>query len=394
MFYRISAIILSMFSSNKIDHKIILILDVQSSVIRSSLLIVGENIPKVIYTYSVDIRNTDKGDDSVLIKSTLKGISEAVQSSLRFVHHQENFSGYPHIRRKIDTVHYVLSSPWIVSEAKVITKHFDKDTEISQKYVFDLIDEDRKEILKSEEALQVIEQKIFDIKLNSYSVSDWQRKSAKNIDISFTISVASSKMVTFFIDQFKHIVHSNKIFFHSSLLLQYMSIEKVLEPGQNYCLIHVHGDQTDASLIRRKSCIFFGSYSFGVRNFIEKLSKETGNAYQASDSLLSLYVGNRLDTALGDKNISAIKKVADEWLGELKKMLLIQKHEIKPPMSVIITASFHDDCFVKVVKDSIPGVPVYVLSIDDLMSRVVFDHYAERGRLTALYAIAIHSLIE
>lgn len=383
-----------MFSSNKVNHKIILILDVQSSIIRASLLVSGDPIPKIIYTFTTESKKTDTADDSTLIKNTLLGINDAVQSALRFIRHEDNLGGYPHIKRKIDSVHYILSSPWIVSEAKIISKQFEKDTEISRKYVFDLIDQDRKEILKSEEALQVIEQKIFDIKLNSYSVNEWEHKAARTVDVSFTISVASSKMVSFFIDQFKHIVHSNKIFFHSSLLLQYIGIEKVLEPGQNYCLIHVHGDQTDVSLIRRKSCIFFGSYPFGVRNFVQKLSTETDNGYQAADSLLSLYVGNKLDTSLNDKNISAITKIANEWLKQLKETLLAQRFEIKAPMSVIVTASSHDDCFVKVIKDGVPGVPVYVLLVDDLLSRVTFDHFAERGRLVALYAIAIHSLLD
>ncbi len=382
-----------MASSNKVDHKIILILDVQSSVVHASLLIVGDPIPKVIYTCSIETRKTDEVDDTSLIKYTLLAINDAVQSALRFIRHEENLGGYPYIKRKIDSVHYILSSPWIVSEAKIVSKQFEKDTEISKKYVYDLIDQDRQEIMKSDESLQVIEQKIFDIKLNSYSVNDWEHKSAKTLDVSFTISVASSKMVTFFIDQFKHVVHHDKIFFHSSLLLQYIGIEKVLEPGQNYCLVHVHGNQTDVSLTKRKSCIFFGSYPFGVKNFVDKLAVETKNGYQAADSLLSLYIGNRLDSTLNDKNITAISKIADEWFGQLKQTLITQRFEIKPPMSVIVTASSHDDCFVKVIKDSVPGVPVYVLSVDDLLSRVSFDHFAERGRLVALYAIAIHSLL-
>jgi hypothetical protein len=78
---------------------------------------------------------------------------------------------------------------------------------------------------------------------------------------------------------------------------------------------------------------------------------------------------------------------------ELKKTLAKQKFDIKPPMSVIVTASLHDDCFVKVIRDSFPGVNVYVLTVDDLLTRVTFDRFAERGRLVALYSIAIHSLL-
>ena len=382
-----------MFSSHKVDHKLVLILDVQSSIIRTSLLVVGDAIPKVIFTHSVETKNSEEKDDNLLIRSTLKAIHESVQACMRFVHHGENFSDYGHIKKKIDSVHYILSSPWIVSEAKMITKQFEKDTSISEKYVYDLIDEDREKILKSGQGLEVIEQKIFDVKLNSYTVTDWKNKPTRTLDVSFTVSVASSKMVAFFIDEFRHIVNHHKIFFHSSLLLQYIGIEKVLEPGQNYCLIHIHGNETDASIILKKSCIFFGSFSFGVKDFVQKLADKTSNAYQAADSLLSLYVGQKLDQSLNDNTVNIIKDIANEWLTDLKKTLAVQKFEIKPPMSVIVTASLHDDCFVKVIRDTHPQVSVYVLSVDDLLSRVSFDRFAERGRLVALYAIAIHSLL-
>jgi hypothetical protein len=382
-----------MLSSSKTDHKLVLILDVQSSIIRTSLLVVGDEIPKVIFTHSVETKSSDVRDDGALIQSSLKAIHDCVQACMRFVHHGENFAQYSHLKKKIDSVHYILSSPWIVSEAKMISKQFEKDTSISEKYVYDLIDEDREKILKSGQGLEVIEQKIFDVRLNSYPVTVWKNKPAKTLDVSFTVSVASSKMVAFFIEEFKHIVHHSKINFHSSLLLQYIGIEKVLEPGQNYCLIHVHGNETDASIILKKSCIFFGSFSFGVKDFVQKLAKETTNAYQAADSLLSLYVGNKLDSGLNETNIQAIQKIANEWLMELKKTLAKQKFDIKPPMSVIVTASLHDDCFVKVIRDSFPGVNVYVLTVDDLLTRVTFDRFAERGRLVALYSIAIHSLL-
>lgn len=384
------------FSNKKGERNIVLILDVQSSVVRGSLVIVSKiEQPRVIFTHSADINFKSGGPDSVLIKATLDEIRGSIQLAQRFLHHKDNMVQYVGVRRKITSIHYVLSSPWIVSEAKILSKRFEKDTAITQKYICDLIAEDREKMASSTtEPLQVIEQKIFDVRLNDYSLCDWEGKMTKVLDVSFTVSVAGKKMVESFIEQCAHIVHAKRIHFHSSLLLQYIGIEKILEPGQNYCLIHVHGDETDVSIVKQKACIFFGSYSVGVRTIISKIAQLSGLGKQTADSLITLYTGGKLEDEENIKNIQSINIVAKEWFEKLKNILTVPKLEIKPPMSVIITAWTHEDLFVKLIKDAISGVSVYILSIDDLTVKVSFEGASEKKRLTALHAIAIHSLEE
>jgi len=381
-----------MFSSNKVDNKIVLILDVQSSIVQGTLVIADHEIPKVIFTYSAEINIKSSNDNSSFVKSALVVIKEVIDSALRFIHHSDNINEFTHLHKKIHSVHYVLSSPWIVSDAKVLSKQFEKETEITQKYIIDLIDVDNKSSTKSNKLLQIIEQKIFDVKLNSYSVTDWEHKVSRNLEVSFTASTINSNMLDYFILQCKQIVNKNKIYFHSSLLLQFIGIEEVLEPGKNYCLIHVHGNNTDVSIVRKEACIFFGSYDFGTKDLIEEVAKETGNGLQAADSLLALYADNKLYNSENKKNIIAIEKISKQWLGELKGLLKEKELNIKPPTSVILNCSTHNACFVKVIKESIPGVSIYTLSLDDLLNRVSFNHLTDIKILTALYTIAIHSL--
>jgi len=383
-----------MFSSNKVKKKIVLILDIQSSVVRGSLVIVGgADLPKIIFTYWSNINFKSGDTDALFIKSTLDEIRKIIQLAQRFLSHKANMSNYTDVHRKIANVHYVLSSPWIVSEAKILSKRFEKETEITQKYICDLIAEDREKMTSSKvEPLQVIEQKIFDVRLNNYSLSNWEHKLTKVLDVSFTVSVAGSKMIDNFIRECSCIVRSSKIHFHSSLLLQYISIEKVLEPGQSYGLVHIHGDETDISIVKQKACVFFGSYSFGVKTVVDKIATLTKNGKQAADSLVVLYTGGKLDYDQNKKNIESIQTVAKEWFGELKKVLTSSNLDIKPPMSIIVTAWAHDDFFVKILKNSISGVPVYILSIDDLVAEVNFEGASEKRRLTALHAITVHSL--
>lgn len=382
-----------MFSSNTVSNKIVLVLDVQSSIVRGSLILIQKGtLPVVLFSYGSNIDYKVGNSDEYFIKSTLSSIKETIQASLRYLHLRRKDSA--HIPHKVFEVHYALSSPWIISEAKILTSNYEKETEITQKLICDLIDSDRKKIAKDRaEPTMVIEQKIFDVKLNHYSINDWEGKKTKVLDVAFTVSVAGTKMIEYFVEQCAHIINRNKIKFHSSLLLQYIGIEEVLEPGQSYCLVHVHGDESDVSIVKQKSCVFFGSFSYGTKTLIDQISRLSKTGKQIAESILVLYTGEKLQRDQNQKDIEIVEGVAREWSDKLKNLIVQSKNEVIPPMSIIVTACAHDDYFVKVLKRSYPGLNVYILSIDDLISHVEFDGTTDKRRLTALHAIAIHSLL-
>lgn len=387
-------IIIAMFSSHKAKSEIDLILDVESCIVRGSLVIFDKvDIPKIIFSFTSDVICTSGASDSVLIKATLQSIREVLKATIHFLRTKDNFRQYPDIKRKIRIVHYVLSSPWIVSEAKVLSKTFDRPTEISSKYIADLIYSEQKKLSANSTApLKVIEQKIFEVKLNGYPVTDWEKRKAENIEVSFNVSMAGSAMIDYFVDSCKHFLRGHKVAFHSSLLLQYIGIENVLDPGQNYCLIHVHGDETDISIIKQKSCIFFGSNSFGVRSLIDSISKKIGSGKQTADSMIILYTGNKLDNIHSKSSIEIIEKSAKEWFDNVNLLVEKQGLTLKYPISIIVTAWAHDDFFCKIIKKFDPDLSVYALSIEDLTDKVYFSNSVERRRLVALHSIAIHSL--
>lgn len=371
-------------------------MDVQSSIVRGSLLLIDEtSLSTILFSYSSNIDYKIGRGDEYLIRSTLSSIKETIQASLRYLHFRNKSKDSSHIPHKIFEVHYALSSPWIVSEAKVLRSNYEKETEITQKLICDLIDSDRKKIASdSTEPTMVIEQKIFDVKLNHYSINDWQNKKTKVLDVAFTVSVAGTKMIEYFIEECSHVVKKNKVKFHSSLLLQYIGIEEVLEPGQSYCLVHVHGDESDLSIIKQKSCVFFGSFSYGTKTTVDQIAKLSKTGKQVAESTLVLYTGEKLEQMQDSKEIEIVESVAKEWSEKLKNLITQSKNEIAAPMSIIVTACAHDDYFVKVLKKTYPSLNVYILSIDDLLSHVDFDVMVDKRRLTALHAIAIHILLQ
>jgi hypothetical protein len=90
--------------------------------------------------------------------------------------------------------------------------------------------------------------------------------------------------------------------------------------------------------------------------------------------------------------MESVEKVTEEWAGELKALFVESKNEIKPPMTIMLTAWSHDDCFANILTKSYPGVKVLILSVDDFLKDVTFELSAEKMRLAALHTIAIHTL--
>jgi len=270
---------------------------------------------------------------------------------------------------------------------------FDKETTITEKYVTEMVNKDRAKIVEpSADPVEVVEQKIFDVKLNGYSVCNWQNKKSDLLEVSFSVSIAGSKMADLFRKEGKRLVSANDIHFHSSLLLQYIGIETLINPSSDYIIVHVHSDDTDISIVRRKNCVFSGSFPFGARTAVDMIAKATNNRNQAIDSLIALYVDGNLDDTHNKRIIGLVETVFQEWLNDLDNTVATSKVEIAHPASIILNASDHEGGFLKVLKSRDQSDNASELLVEELASGADFSGSAEKNSLSILHATAIHSI--
>jgi hypothetical protein len=377
---------------SKGQDKLILILDVQSSVVRGSLaLLKKDDPPHVLYTYSTNIPWKPHTNSSYLIKVALKAVAEAVESAERSMHLLADSGIVP---KKIAEVHFALSSPWIVSQAKTLSIEFPKEAEITHSRILNIIDQERDKLTPKtdEQRVKVIEQKIFDVRLNGYSVADWNGMSAKQLEVSYTVSIAGTRMLERFVEAAGPAARGRRPFFHSSLLLQHIGLTIVMPEREAYALVHIHGELSDVAVMRRNSCIFFASYPFGVRTLVRKIAATTKTELGAADSLLTLYESGVMDQTHAKESAKMIKDIAMGWSTELQKLFSEQSTTCPIPSAIVVYAFAHDKFFVQALKDIYPANRIEVLSIESILPYVSYGGRAEHRRLTGLYAIAIHSM--
>jgi cell division ATPase FtsA len=243
--------------------------------------------------------------------------------------------------------------------------------------------------------IRVIEEKVFDVRLNGYSVASWESKHTKELGISFVVSIAGGRMIDRFIEVVEGLVHrKDHVQFHSSLFLQHVGIQKVLPDSSDYALIHIHGELTDVAIIHGHSCSFFGSYPFGIQHIIRTIAQETNTTEDAAESTLNLIVKGDIDPTQAKNESGIIEKMGQAWIAELKKLLTTSPTPEAVPSRVIISARSHEDFFVKSLKSAFPQSSPELLTIEKILPHVAYETHAEQLRITGLYIMAIHSLLK
>jgi hypothetical protein len=379
-----------MLLSKRPSNKVILLLGIQSSIVRSTLVLLEEGKPpclKYIETYNITYQAHT--GTSRLIKSTLKTLREAVDAATKYLHAESHNQPGAGIPKKVSEVHYILSSPWIVSKARTITEKFPKPVIVSRNLIMNIISEARKKDDTSDSPdIEVIEEKIFDVHLNGYSVEEWEGKSTSELSISFAVSVAGTVMIEKFREICRHIVHSGSVHFHSALLLEYIGLH-IIRPNQNdYILIHAHGELTDVVVVDRGMAVFFASFPRGVNTIIRSLGNALDVAPTVAESMLNLHKEANSDKH-NDKTAGIIQNMADGWIGELAKLYKNAAYTRALPKTAIVSARSHEDFFRDIYKDSHPAANIETLSTDDVKNLIIYGKSIPDMPLVGLYTVAL-----
>ena len=381
-----------MFSfSKKAISKLNLILDIKSSIVRGSLVLMIDNeLPNIVWSNTIDVPYKAGSDSSYLLSEAVKAVGKVTTLAHTYILDKHIGIELP---KKISLIHIVLSSPWIISEARTVSRKFDIDTKIKRSFIQDIINEERAKLIgESHEVMIGIEEKICDVRLNGYSIQCWEGNVAKNLEVSFALSLASKTAIQNFKDAcVKSGLHGARIDFHSSLLLQHIGINSVLALQEPYLLLHPHGELTDIVLADNESCILFGSYPIGVRTIERNLMKSLKISESTADSMLSIYEDGHTDELHGSKDVESIQLAMKDWINCYKDIskLIPENHK---PVRCIVSSRNHEFLFKKLFGENNPEIVTELLPRDKVFELVKIQPLVEKLRLTVFYIIAIQGL--
>jgi cell division ATPase FtsA len=364
---------------------LILILDVQSTIVRGTLCVLTKNDrPRIIFSYEIPIDQSPHLRSGHLIQKTTKAIASVIHESLHFLQ-----------GLKIDQIHYVLSAPWIISRSRTISTEFKKQSKIKTAHIMNMIALERNELYgRTDAELTIVEEKIFDVRLDGTSRSAWHNTKAQHLNVSYVVSMAHADTISKFREACAFATAESNIFFHSSLLLQHIAVQQTNPRLKTYTIVHVHGGLTDVIQVRNGICSLFGSYPYGIAQIIKDISTDLNIKEQSAESYLSLYEQGSLDATHAHKTHSVIQKAQHIWAAEFVSIVGRSPFTQDRDPHILLSAHAHDVFFMNALKSIPNNTQVHRLELDDVRPRVVLDTNVRASRMTGLFAIAIHSITQ
>lgn len=374
-----------MFSlfSNKKEGVRSIILDIQSGVVRGAVVLNVPNEPTRVL--SVVTRSLSPKAHTIntthLTKKVLKLVSEVID------HLATN------TEKPISKIDYMLSTPWVFSKLKTIKIEYDEETVTTPK-VFDKIVKEELESGLTTKDVYPIEQNIFEIKLNGYSTFIYENKKAHKFEVSLSTSFASHSFLNKVNEIVKKHLHIKNHKPHSALIMQYTALREIFKDKHEFIYIHVHNEITDIVVIQDTICKHISSFPFGISTLLRKISTETKQDIEASNSLVSLYQGDKLSDTEKNRVQKIIEPLTQEWSDLCVKSFEDVFDLTNIPKNVYLSAHSHYDLF-KLALSMKNKFNFNISSYDsiDIGDSVVFDQVAEKSNMIKIYALALSNMV-
>lgn len=382
-----------MLFSNRKKGELVLILDVESTSVNAILVMqtVGER-PMIRFTYSGEVIFREGRDGGDLIEAIIRTVTTVIDETQKYiVVAKKTVPGMP---GKVSSIHYVLSSPWILSESKRLEEHFSQPKKITEAVVRSMVHKERNILeasMKVENKVTQIEEKLFDIELNGYSVADWRGKKALSLSVSFVTSISGIRMTDIFKSLAKRRMRVHKIHFHSSLLLQHIGIRRLWNEKEMYVIVHVHGEITDVMTVHGEACIFFGTFPTGMQTIVRSVAKEAGVGLDTAASMVNLHTSGVIGVESQD-SLDVVKSNNEHWVEQLQKSLQTMPDVFEGSMPIIVATEMQRYSFAKILSDKFPNARVEQLSTEDMDKVIGYDPSVTRSVTASIYTLALEGL--
>jgi hypothetical protein len=391
-----------MFSlfSRKAHKDLSLIVDIQSGVVRASLVSLNTNeVPHIICIFSRLLPHKTEVDGTYLTTVMLKALEEVALkiSTDGFARAAEvGYEGH-----SLQSIHYVMSSPWLVSQSKTVKISYEKETEVTEASIHALVEKERDVLMNKfhegslnsefEKDLTLIEQKIFDVRLNGYSVQDYRGKKARNFETSFAVTTSSKYILSKIEETVGKILRCKKQEFHSALLLQYTALRTIVGNRDEYISLHVHSELTDIVVVKRGISSYLASFPFGTAEVLRRLSTALGTSESSGVSLLALHESGKLEESEHHRVDALISPILTDWQTQLLSMLGMIGEKTILPRLVYLSAHSNAELFKMILIET----KFEVLPFDYTLveKAVVFEKSSEKSSFIGIYAVALNDMI-
>ncbi len=235
----------------------------------------------------------------------------------------------PKNKKKPDLAVIVFSSPYYVSQTKIIRSIHQKPFEITRKFLDHLVDEEADSMKKEwtggyaskEQMIEILEKEAMGYKLNGYFTGDPFGKKAKTVELSVNISLGIKEIHDKLKDCINHSFGEMEILFKTFPVMAFKALKMALDISKGLLLVDIGGEVTELALINDDILKETASFPLGENFLIRRIASAFHFSLEESVSLLGQYARGDLHDDTREKVKKIIGEAGQKWCEFFNKSL-------------------------------------------------------------------------
>jgi hypothetical protein len=301
----------------------------------------------------------------------------------------------------------VLSSPWYVSQNRIISMSQEAPFNFTTKLADSLI---KKEISLFEEeylkkytdvgsSARLIEFKNIKTTLNGYETSQPLNQKAQELEMAIFIAVSGEQVLKNIEDTINKTFHTKNIKFCSFSMVSFSVVRDMFVEHEGFLLIDLGGEVTDVSMIKKNTLRESVSFPMGTNFIIRGVSQSLDCTPEEAKSLISLYKDGHAVGTTRKKLEPVMNDLKTKWLESFQKSLANLSNDISIPAKIFIAIDKEfSDFFLEIIKTeqfnqytlTESKFEVVFLDTKTLAGMANFKDNADRDPFTIIEAIYIN----
>lgn len=320
----------------KNKNKLMLVFDIGSSNVGGALFWAQESgVPKIIFSTTEPIVLEDKVDSDRFLSLTIHAL-EIVADKI----HKAG-KGIP------EEFFCVLSSPWHVSQTRIINLKKNTPFIFTAKLAEDLIkkeislfeEEHLSKTLNTDAPNRTIELKNIKTILNGYETSEPLNKKIQELEMIVFISMGEEKTLKKIEDTISKCFHFNQIKFSSFMLSSFTVVRDMHIQKENFLLLDIGGEITNISMVKKNILRESISFPMGRNFFTRGVASSLGCTLSEASSLISLLQDGHAEEKVADKISLTMEQLRKEWLKNFQESLANLSNDISIPATIYMTTT-------------------------------------------------------
>ncbi len=323
------------FSKGKKKDKLILIFDVGSSSVGGTIFWAQKSgIPKIVFSIREPIALEDNIEATRFLYLTMKSLEVVANKA-----HKSGI-GAP------DSIYCILSSPWHVSQTRVIRVEKNTPFTFTPKLAVDLIN---KEISLFENeysakyndngsSVRSIEFKNIKTMLNGYETSKPLDQKTKELEMTIFVSISPEQVLKKIENTIIKYFHTKEVKFSSFTLTSFAIVRDIFVNQENFLLVDIDGEMTDISMVKNNILHESISFPLGLNFMVRKIAATFHSSLDEAKSIISLFKDGHATLSEVKKLSPIMESLKQEWLIKFQESLASLSKDISVPANIYLVS--------------------------------------------------------